>query len=154
MSSEFRDPLRSISDELSEQAKQIAFEIELFENLARIDPANVRVLVALAENYSALRAYDKSLPVDRQLTQLRPEKSVFWYNLACSQARLRDADSAFASLEKAVALGYDDVVHLIKDPDLKSIRSDPRFPAIFRSCKKRRLESRLEACRKQSESAE
>jgi len=143
-----------MSDELTEQSKQIAFEIGFFERLARVDPANVRVLVALAENYSILGAYDKSLPVDRQLTQLRPEKSIFWYNLACSHARLKDADAAFESLEKAVSLGYDDVVHLIKDPDLKSIRSDPRFPAIFRSCKKRRLESRLEACRRQSESAD
>jgi len=154
MSSESRDPLRSISDELNERARQIAFEIVFFENLARIDPANVRVLVALAENYSTVGEYEKSLPIDRQLTLLRPEKSVFWYNLACSQAQLRDADSAFVSLEKAIAFGYDDVVHLVKDPDLKPIRSDPRFSAIYRSCKKRRIQSRLEACRKQSESAE
>lgn len=154
MSSEFRDPLRSMAEELTEQSKQIAFEIDFFERLARLDPANVRVLVALAENYSVLEAYDKSLPVDRQLTQLRPEKSVFWYNLACSYARLRDADAAFETLEKAIALGYDDVLHLIKDPDLKSIRSDPRFQAIFRSCKKRRLESRLEACRRESDAAD
>lgn len=143
-----------MADELTEQSQQIAFEIGFFERLARVDPANVRVLVALAENYSVLGEYEKSLPVDRQLTQLRPEKSVFWYNLACSHARLRDADAAIESLEKAVTLGYDDVIHLIKDPDLKSIRSDPRFPAIFRSCKKRRLESRLESCRKPSESAD
>jgi tetratricopeptide (TPR) repeat protein len=143
--------MRSTANEAADQSKQVAFEIDFFERLARLDPANVRVLVALAENYSILGAYDKSLPIDRQLTQLRPEKSVFWYNLACSHARLRDSDSAFDSLEKAVSLGYDDVVHLIRDPDLKSIRSDPRFPAIFRSCKKRRLESRLEACRRQPE---
>jgi tetratricopeptide (TPR) repeat protein len=147
MSSEFRDPLISMSNDILEQSRQIAFEVEFFKCLLKVDPTNVRVLVALAENYSILGSYEHSLPIDLQLTQLRPERSVFWYNLACSYARLKSFDSAFAALEKAVARGYDDVIHLIKDPDLKSLRSDPRFAVILRCCKKRRLEARLEACR-------
>lgn len=136
------------------KSKQAAFEIRFFERLAKADPTNIRVLVALAENYSGLGDYGKSLPIDRRLTYLRPEKSVFWYNLACSYARLEDADSAFESLEVAVKNGYDDVLHMCGDPDLESIRSDPRFRVIARSCRERRRKSLLQECRRRSESAE
>lgn len=151
MSSEFRDPFAFLSDEILDESRQIAFEVDFFERLMKADPTNVRVLVALAENYSILGRYENSLPIDIQLTVLRPERSVFWYNLACSHARLKSPDSAFQALEKAVIHGYDDVIHMIKDPDLKSLRSDPRFAAVLRRCKKRRLEARLEACRRDSD---
>ena len=41
-------------------------------------------------------------------------------------------DPAFDALQKAVDLGYDWIDHMASDPDLKSLRRDPRFARLVR----------------------
>jgi hypothetical protein len=55
-----------------------------------------------------------------------------WYNLACSYALLGMTDKALAALERALQLGYSHLAHLHRDPDLLSIREDPRFARLLR----------------------
>ena len=102
-----------------------------FEGLLNIDSKNIRVLVALAENYSLLGSYRKSLPLDLRLTKLRPDRAIFWYNLACSYCRLKMFDEAINALREALTRGYDDFPHLLRDNDLKQIRTDPRFITLI-----------------------
>ncbi len=52
------------------------------------------------------------------------------YNAACAQALAGRADAAFASLERAVALGWANVEHLQADSDLASLHDDPRWRAV------------------------
>jgi tetratricopeptide (TPR) repeat protein len=132
MSRNQQDPIHSIVKELQEQSEQIAFELDFFAGILERDPSNIRVLVAQAENYSLLGSFRESLPLDIRLTKLRPERSVFWYNLACSYSRLKMVDAAFDALNQAINCGYDDFPHLIKDADLKPLRSDARFTALIR----------------------
>ena len=54
-----------------------------------------------------------------------------WYNLACSLALTGQADDAFAALEKAIALGYDDAEWMREDEDFAPIRQDPRFARLL-----------------------
>lgn len=49
------------------------------------------------------------------------------YNVACAFARLRQNDSAFAWLDRAVTLGYVQSKAMEKDEDLASLHSDKRF---------------------------
>ena len=70
--------------------------------------------------------------LDLQLVRLRPDRPVPWYNLACSYALLGMADRAFEALERALRLGYGHIHHLRRDPDLKSLRRDPRFTRLLR----------------------
>ncbi|RLT14057.1 MAG: hypothetical protein DWI24_03525 [Planctomycetota bacterium] len=132
MSRNQQDPIHFIVKELQEQSEQIAFELDFFAGILERDPSNIRVLVAQAENYSLLGSFRDSLPLDIRLTRLRPERSVFWYNLACSYSRLKMVDPAFEALNEAIRRGYDDFPHLIKDADLKHLRSDARFMALVR----------------------
>ncbi len=122
-----QDPVDTLKQETREQQDQIEFELSFFEGILNRDPQNVRVLVALAENYSILGSYRKSLPLDIRLTQLCPERPVFWYNLACSYSRLKMLSEALDALSQALANGYDDFPHLLRDGDLKALRIDPRF---------------------------
>lgn len=55
------------------------------------------------------------------------------YNAACAQALAGRADAAFASLQRAVALGWANVEHLGGDPDLASLRADPRWASVVRA---------------------
>ncbi len=53
-----------------------------------------------------------------------------WYNFACTEAARGHADEAFADLSHAVEQGLISPTELAADPELKSLRSDPRFQAI------------------------
>jgi len=62
--------------------------------------------------------------------RIQPERPALWYNLACARARANERSSALDALARAVDLGFADVDLLATDPDLESIRDDPRFTAI------------------------
>ena len=70
--------------------------------------------------------------MDRRLVRLLPDRAIPWYNLACSYAVLGMTDPAFAALQRALELGYRHLAHLRRDPDLKSLRHDPRFLRLLR----------------------
>lgn len=52
------------------------------------------------------------------------------YNAACAEALAGRADAAFASLERAVALGWANLEHLAADTDLASLHADPRWERV------------------------
>ena len=57
-----------------------------------------------------------------------PKHAGTHYNLACAEARFGRVDDAFASLARALELKPELVGGMQQDPDLESIRDDPRFP--------------------------
>jgi acetyl esterase/lipase len=54
--------------------------------------------------------------------------AITFYNAACSRALAGERDRAIEDLEKAFATGYlQDRAAVLRDPDLASVREDPRF---------------------------
>lgn len=72
------------------------------------------------------RLDDAQRALDRQ-KQLGHRLSVQAYNQACLSALRGDARGAVAAFERAVEEGFDDYGLARDDPDLTSIRQDPRF---------------------------
>ncbi len=103
------------------------FEIEFMEEVLSRDPCNEDALMLQGHTYTRRGDYEKGLAMDRRLVRLRPADPIVYYNLACSHALLRQLDDAFAALDRAAALGYRDVEHMAKDPDLANLRKDARF---------------------------
>lgn len=66
--------------------------------------------------------------------------SGLFYDAACSNALAGRAEAAFDVLDRAVAAGFGNVAHLRVDPDLTSLRSDPRWGAMIE-----RIEARSRA---------
>ncbi|MBM3977095.1 MAG: hypothetical protein FJ299_08910 [Planctomycetes bacterium] len=95
-----------------------------------IRPTNLGALAELGHALTRLRRFEEGLDVDRALARLCPEDPLVHYNLACSLALLERRDEAFGALERAVELGYAEPQHLLDDPDLTSLRSDPRFQQL------------------------
>ncbi len=106
------------------------FEIELFETALRHQPENVDALYSLGNAYTRVGRYEEGLRIDRQLAEIFPENPTVHYNLACSLALLGRNDSALETLHYALEIGFDDERLLATDPDLKSLRLDPRFQEL------------------------
>ena len=67
----------------------------------------------------------------REAIKMKIEPAIWYYNLACLLAFLeKPNDDVFEALEQAVAAGYNDVDHAIKDEDFKSVTNDVRFSRL------------------------
>jgi predicted Zn-dependent protease len=107
-------------------------ELGFLEALRKRVPSYEPVLEALGHIYTRVGCIEDGLQVDLELTRLRPEQPVNWYNLACSYALLGHVDEAVHALTEAVKRGYDDAEWLSKDKDLQALREDPRFLKLLR----------------------
>jgi len=125
-------PTPETSTRRPRELSQRDFEIEFLGGILERDPYLVEVLRVHANNLSAKGLYSRALQLDRRLVRLLPEDSVAWYNLACSYAVLGMIDPAFAGLQRALELGYQCQERLRHDPDLKTLRRDPRFQRLIR----------------------
>ncbi|MBI4358864.1 MAG: hypothetical protein HY584_06145 [Candidatus Omnitrophica bacterium] len=103
------------------------FEISFFEGLVKQKPNYIDALIPLAEAYTKAGLHEKGLEIDRRLARLRKGDPIIHYNLACSLALVGAKDEAFEVLQRTMELGYKDLDHMKRDPDLKSLRDDPRF---------------------------
>ena len=120
-------PRRSKSDDLLE------FEIHFYEKLLAAYPDFVDVLMPLGHAYTRRGLYDKGLAIDLRLTQLRDRDALAWYNLACSYSLLNQVEESCGALRRAFELGYRDVAHWQKDPDLTNLRESPKYRQLLTS---------------------
>lgn len=114
------------------QQSQLDFELEFLGGVLERDPMFADALRVHANNLAAKGLYGRALQMDRRLVRLLPDRPIPWYNLACSYAVLGLTDPAVAALQRALDLGYRHLDHLRRDPDLKSLRHDPRFLRLLR----------------------
>jgi len=109
---------------------QEAFEIRFLEDLlARVGEAP-DILTHLGYLYTQTGRHRDALAVDRRMVALRPRDPVAHYNLACSYSNLGRINQGFASLKKALALGFRDVDQIEEDEDLANLRKDPRWDKL------------------------
>jgi tetratricopeptide (TPR) repeat protein len=60
-------------------------------------------------------------------TEIRPDASWAWYNLACSHALSGDAKKALEALRKCVDTGFADIATMESDSDLRSLRGEKEY---------------------------
>jgi tetratricopeptide (TPR) repeat protein len=111
---------------------QLEFELEFLGRILERDPYFTDALRVHANNLAAKGLYGRALQMDRRLVRLLPDAAVPWYNLACSYAVLGMVEPAIVALQRSLELGYRHFDHLRRDPDLKSLRHDPRFIRLLR----------------------
>ncbi len=116
---------------LREQS-QLDFELEFLGRILERDPFFTDALRVHANNLAARGLYGRALQMDRRLVRLLPDRPIPWYNLACSYAVLGMTEPAVAALQRSFELGYRHIHHLRRDPDLKSLRQDPRLIRLLR----------------------
>ena len=112
-----------------ERARRI--EVEFLEGVRARLPEHPAVVESLGCLYTEMGRYQDGLNADRQMVRMDPASPTAWYNLACSLSLTGQADDAFAALEKAIALGYDDAEWMQDDDDFEPIKKDPRFARLL-----------------------
>jgi hypothetical protein len=108
----------------------LTFDSGILESCLRRHPDDSEVLAELAEACTRLRRYRRGLQLDRRLVRRHPKDPIVRYNLACSLALTGDLPGAGRELLAAARLGYRDVDHLMRDPDLRRLRRDPSFTEL------------------------
>ena len=122
-----------------ESAKESAkFTLKQVEQVLAHDPSNgaaisfgVSALAALGEQDRAREWMERALLIDPDNLNMR-------YNFACALARdFGDSDAAIRMLDSSLSRIKGSVGAAEFDPDLESIRDDPRFKKIIEDAKKR-----------------
>ncbi len=125
-------PLRETKPKAVRPTEDLEFEIQFFEGVTKRDPDFIEALQILGDAYTKTGRWRDGLKIDKRLARLCPDSPLVFYNLACSYSMLGKLDEAFAALQKAIKLGYNDAAWMQKDPDLENLRRDSRFEAIQR----------------------
>jgi adenylate cyclase len=90
----------------------------------------VSALVSLGEKDRAREWMERALLIDPDNLNMR-------YNFACALSKLGERDAALHMLESSLSRLKGSIGNAEFDPDLDSIRDDPRFAKIIRDAKKR-----------------
>ncbi len=116
---------------VSAERAQLEFDLEFFASILQRAPDYVDVLRCQAELLARNGRRREALVIDRRLVGLLPGDCVVRYNLACSLAVTGQSEDALGALEQALGLGYDGLDYLSVDPDLDSIRDNPRYVGLL-----------------------
>jgi tetratricopeptide (TPR) repeat protein len=116
---------------MAKPATDLEFNTRFFEAVHKRDPRYPDVIEILGGLYTRQGRIADGLKMDRKLVRLRPDNPTAHYNLACSLALSRRRVDALRSLERAIALGYDDFDWMRQDPDLDGMKDHPAFQQLL-----------------------
>jgi tetratricopeptide (TPR) repeat protein len=100
----------------------------LLEQVRHSTLVNGRILTQVAQFYAEMRNFPKSEEVMKQATQVEPNASQSWYNLAIVQAFQGHAADAAESIKRAFAAN---VVERVAEPNMIDLRENARTNPFF-----------------------
>jgi tetratricopeptide (TPR) repeat protein len=103
--------------------------LKLMENRLELNPDDARA-ANLAAGFLAQLGDPKAVEYAQRSLAIDPEDPMLLYNVACMYASLGRSEQAIACLERAVDKGFGHREWIDNDPDLNSIRDNPKYQAI------------------------
>lgn len=113
------------------QAQKWADAARLYETVTKAEASNGRAWYRLGISLHKLNRYTQAVDAYQKALGINNKNSLAMYNLACSYARMNDNEKAFEWLNKALNAGFPQVASMKTDPDLASLRDDPRFAEVL-----------------------
>ncbi len=123
------------------EAKQTNNAAQMLDQLLNYPAVDPMTMVGVANMYLQLGDYAKSEQAVKRLTQMAPNSSEPWYNLAVVQAHRHENADAVASLKKAVEFNPAEIKqnpkmlnlreYMYKDPSFEELRQSTEFKASF-----------------------
>ncbi len=91
--------------------------------------------VNLSTAYLSGKKLNESQKILSTLEEINPSNPSLHYNLACYHALTGQDGPALKSLQRAVELGFKNFKSVETDPDLKNLRSNPKFEQWWKTIK-------------------
>jgi TolB-like protein/Flp pilus assembly protein TadD/predicted Ser/Thr protein kinase len=113
----------------AQAAYQRAFQV--VEKHIGLNPDDARAATMGAVSLCRLGEREKGLEWAARALAIDAEDAGVRYNVACLYALEGQTERAVACLEEAIKGGFANMEWLEKDPDLNSLRGDPRFQALL-----------------------
>jgi len=107
--------------------------LAIAEKQLELHPGDARAWYLGAHAHLELGDRTTALRWNAQATKLGPRDPATLYNAACLFAVMDEVDACFECFHRAIEHGFSNRPWLETDPDLASIRSDPRYPALLES---------------------
>ena len=105
--------------------------VKILEKITSQQPGNGSAWQLLGYSYQAQGKLDKAIPAHLQAAKFPRNAPTALYNAACAYALKGDVNRAFQYLQRAGATGGVDLRRALTDPDLESLREDPRFAGLI-----------------------
>jgi tetratricopeptide (TPR) repeat protein len=123
------------------EARQTNVAGQMLDQLLRYPAVDPNTMMNVGAMYLRLGDLAKSEEAFQRLTQMVPDSSGLWYNLALVQANRGETAQAVATLKKALALNPGEIrqnpktpnlrEHLYEDTGFAGFRQTPEFKAAF-----------------------
>jgi tetratricopeptide (TPR) repeat protein len=94
------------------------------------EPRGWELWTGLAPLYGAGR-HSEVVERLRAIVTQHPQYPLLFFNLACSESQIGETEAAIHHLRQAIALSDEFRRYAQDDPDLASLRSDPRFDELI-----------------------
>jgi hypothetical protein len=69
----------------------------------------------------------------KEMLQLVPKHAITLYNLSCAESLLGNVKEGLETLKSAIAAGYSNFEHMMRDEDLTNVRATPEFKDLVDS---------------------
>ncbi len=117
-----------------DESAQSAYEkaLEVIAHQLELNPDDTRALSLGAGCLARLGNREESIQWAGRAVAIDPEDAVILYAVACVYAIVELPDEAIAYLDAAVKAGFGNFGWIENDPDMDSIRNDPRYLAILK----------------------
>lgn len=112
------------------QAKDWPKAAEMYSHITSQQQQNGRAWYRLAVSLHGTGAEDQAIAAYEKSMQAGVPPSIGEYGLALVYASKKDPDNAFKYLQKAAQDGFSEPGRLAADPELATLRSDPRFAKV------------------------
>jgi non-specific serine/threonine protein kinase len=100
-------------------------------------PEDVRARILLASSFAGIHDEAAAVREINVAVTLRPNDSNILYNATCVFAILGRKDDAVHMMERVVDSGLSNVDWWTRDPDLESLRDDPRFQRLMETTRRK-----------------
>jgi tetratricopeptide (TPR) repeat protein len=104
--------------------------VRQLEEAVRLAPGNGYAWNKLGIAVLATGGAERAVESFQHVLEYVPNDAAVLYNFACAQARAGHAGAALDALGRSIDNGYKDRKNLSSDPDLQSLRGEPRFAEL------------------------